>query len=170
MFATRQDLLTRSNARRLAQLVVPTDLAMVQLDVMRTALTGGSIASEPSDVKAAVAEALSAIDHALTDAHELIVGYGVPTTAISATLTRMCCTVALYYLQGAEGLDKTDGMAYDGVIKLLEQHKRGLIDLTPSTDTGTGTTTSDDSADMVVMESSPGRFGVSTSTTDYEAL
>lgn len=169
IFATRQDLLTRSNALRLAQLAVPTDLAMVRLDVVRTALMGGSIADEPADVQAAVAEALTAIDHALTDAHELIVGYGVSTTATSATLTRMCCTVALYYLQGAERLDKTDGMAYDGVIKLLEQHKRGLVDLTPSTNT-TGTPSADDSVDTVVMESAPGRFGASAFTTDDEAL
>lgn len=167
MFATRQDLLTRSNARRLAQLAVPADMTMVPLDVMRTALTGGSIAAESAEVQAAVAEALAAIDHALTDAHDLIVGYGVPTAASSPTLTRMCCTVALYYMQGAERLDKTDGMAYDGVIKLLDQHKRGLVDLAPIADAGGA---SDTSADQIVMTSSPSRFGTDGGDDDVMGL
>jgi phage gp36-like protein len=165
MFATRQDLLTRCNARRLAQLAVPTDMAMVALDVVRTALTGGSMAAEPADVQAAVADALTTVDQALADAHELIVSYGVPTTSVSTLLTRMCCTVALYYLQGAERLEKTDALAYDGVLKLLEQHKRGLVDLTPGSDTTNAT----EMADTVVMSSAPGRFGASM-LSDEEAL
>jgi phage gp36-like protein len=159
MFATRQDLLTRCNARRLAQLAIPADMAMVALDVVRTALTGGSITSEPIEVQTAVAAALTTIDQALADAHELIVSYGVPTSAASTLLTRMCCTVALYYLQGIERLEKTDALAYDGVLKLLEQHKRGLVDLTPAADAIPPT--AGEVADMVEMSSSPGRFGSS---------
>lgn len=161
MFATRQDLLTRCNARRLAQLAVPADMAMVPLEAVRTALTGGSMDAEPADVQTAVAAALLTIDQALQDAHELIVSYGVPTDAVSTLLTRMCCTVALYYLQGIERLEKTDALAYDGVLKLLEQHKRGVVDLTPAT----GTPVDTDVADTVVMESAPGRFGATVDTT-----
>jgi len=154
-YATRQDLLDRSNARRLAQLAVPADVAMAPLEAVRAALTGGDLSSFDADTQEAVALALRAIDNALADADALIASYGVPAAPTPAVLTRMACTVALYYLQGAERLEKTDALAYDGVMRLLAQHKRGEIDLTPGA--AAGTTVSD--GDTVAVESAPGRYG-----------
>ncbi|WP_310609827.1 phage protein Gp36 family protein [Limnohabitans sp.] len=165
MFATRQDLLTRSNAQRLAQLAVPADMAMVPLDVMRTALTGGSTDTEPADVQVAVAAALATIDQALTDAHELIVSYGIATdTPATAVLTRMCCTLAIYFLQSSERLEKTDAMGYDGVVKLLMQHKNGTLDLTSNA--GTTGAGSDATDNVLVMCSQPSRFGADDNDDD----
>lgn len=157
MFATRQDLLGRSNARRLAQLAVPADVAMVPLDAVRVALTGGSLSGFDAETQASLALAMHAIDNALGDADALLTSYSVPATATSPVLTRMACTVAMYYLQGAERLEKSDAQAYDGVIRLLNQHQRGEIDLVPAATGGTTTTTDD----VAFIESSPGRYGVS---------
>ncbi|WP_407059072.1 hypothetical protein ACKZDW_13320 [Ralstonia syzygii subsp. celebesensis] len=44
-FASRSDLLARSNARRLAQLAVPADMDMVPEDALRTAIEGATWAT-----------------------------------------------------------------------------------------------------------------------------
>lgn len=154
-YATRADLLARTNARRLAQLVVPADVAMVELDVMRAAFSGGDIGTLDEATQAAVDLALQAADNALADASTLMQSYGVSATATNTMLTRMACTLAMYYLQGGEGLAKDDAMAYDGVMRLLGQYRRGEIDLTP----GEPADPAEPEGDLVNITSAPGRYG-----------
>lgn len=156
-YATRADLLARTNAQRLAQLAVPADVAMVPLEVMRAAFSGGGAGELDPATQQAVDLALEAVDHALADADVLMQSYGVPATASNTMLTRMACTLAMYYLQGGEGLSKDDAMAYDGVLRLLGQYRRGEIDLTP----GVIVDPAVPEGDLVSIESAPGRYGTS---------
>src|SRR3989338_8958947 len=112
MFATRSDLLARSNARRLAQLAVPADVVMPPEDALRIAIDGGSLDGYTQAEQSALTLALDAIDKALADANELIVGYGIPATAQSPLIARLCSTIALYYLQGAERMTDDVNKAY----------------------------------------------------------
>jgi phage gp36-like protein len=153
-FATRQDLLARSNARRLAQLAVPTDVAMVPLETMRLALDGGDLAGLDTEVRASVDLGLAAIDAALLDAQTLIEGYGVPSTATSSMLTRIACTLALYNLRPSDEVGKDDVTAYNAVMRLLDQSAAGRLQLYTPADT-TQTT----SSDVPIIESAPARFG-----------
>lgn len=153
-FATRADLLARSNARRLAQLAVPADKAMPPDDALRTAIAGGNISAYTADEQAALALALDAIDKALGDADALLLSYGIPATVQTTLLARLASTVALYYLQGAERMTDDVSKAYDGVIDTLKSHSRGVIDLTPPAPTDPVL-----SDDAVFMESSPRRYG-----------
>lgn len=154
-YATRADLLARTNARRLAQLAVPADVAMVGLDVMRAAFGGGDLGVLDEATQKAVDLALLAVDNALADADTLMQSYGVPATAANTMLTRMACTLAMYYLQNGEKLTKDDAMAYDGVLRLLGQYRRGEIDLTP----GAPTDPAEPEGDLVSISSAPGRYG-----------
>ncbi|WP_180131891.1 phage protein Gp36 family protein [Rhodoferax sp. BLA1] len=156
-YATRADLLARTNARRLAQLAVPADVAMVPLEVMRAALDGSATGTLDTATAQAVALALQAVDKALGDADALMQSYGVPATATGTMLTRIACTLAMYYLQGAERLEKDEISAYDGVISLLKQYRRGEIDLTP----GVPADPAEPEGDLVSMESAPARYGSS---------
>lgn len=154
-YATRADLLARSNAQRLVQLAVPTDVGMVPLDVMRAALDGSALGALDADTAQAVELGLQAVDKALGDADALMQSYGVPAPATGTMLTRMACTLAMYYLQGAAGLDKDEVSAYDGVISLLKQYRRGEIDLTP----GVPADPAVPEGDLVSIESAPPRYG-----------
>lgn len=133
-FATRADLLARSNARRLLQLAVPTDVKMPPDDALRVAIAGGDLTGLVADDLASLNLALGAIDGALGDASELIVSYGIPATAASPLIARLCSVIALYYLQSAERMTDTERLAYDGAIATLKSHSRGDLNLLPLTD------------------------------------
>lgn len=157
-FATRADLLARSNAMRLAQLAVPADKAMPPDEAMRIAIEGGDITGYTADEQTALALALDAIDKALADAEALLLSYGIPATVQTTLLARLASTVALYYLQGAERMTDDVERAYKGVIDTLKAHAKGEIDLTPAAPTDPVL-----SEDAVLLESSVRRYG-STST------
>lgn len=152
-FASRSDLLARSNARRLAQLAVPADVDMVPDEALRAAVAGGVYGGTPAE-QAALALALEAIDKALADADALILSYGIPATVQSSLLARLASTVALYYLQGAERMTDDVRKAYEGVIDTLKAHSRGDLDLAPAaiTDPVFGD-------DLAMIESRPRRYG-----------
>jgi phage gp36-like protein len=130
-FATRTDLLARSNARRLAQLAVPADVAMPPEAALRVAIAGGDLTPFTPAEQASLTLALDAIDKALGDANELIVSYGIPATAASPLIARLCSTVALYYLQGAERMTDDVSKAYEASIGTLKAHAKGEISLLP---------------------------------------
>lgn len=153
-FASRSDLLARSNARRLAQLAVPADVGMVPDDALRAAIAGGDLSTFTPAEQAAIALALEAIDKALADADALLLSYGIPATVQTTLLARLAATVALYYLQGAERLTKDDMLAYEGSIATLKAHARGELNLIPAAPADP--VPSDDAA---IIESRPRRYG-----------
>lgn len=157
-FATRADLLARSNARRLAQLAVPADKAMPPDDALRTAIAGGDVSVYSADEQAALALALDAIDKALADADALLLSHGIPATVQTTLLARLASTVALYYLQGAERMTDDVSKAYDGVIDTLKSHSKGQVNLIPPALTDPVLTD-----DAVVFTSSPRRYGSASS-------
>ena len=155
-FATRADLLRRSNARRLAQLVVPTDVAtMPPVDALRVAIEGGDLSSYSDDARRVMGLMLETIDNALGDADAVILSYGIPATVTNTLLSRIASTIAFYFLQGDDKITEEVKRSYDAVIKLLDQHKKGVLDLInapvepvpPETD------------DHAVITSSPSRYG-----------
>ncbi|MCK9635972.1 MAG: DUF1320 domain-containing protein [Methylobacter tundripaludum] len=158
-FATRADLLARSNARRLAQLAVPADKAMPPDDALRIAIAGGDISVYTADEQDALSLALDAIDKALADADALLLSYGIPATVQTTLLARLASTVALYYLQGAERMTDDVTKTYEGVIETLKSHSRGVINLIPVAPTDPVL-----SDDAVMLESSPRRYGSSSSS------
>lgn len=130
-FATRADLLARSNARRLAQLAVPADKAMPPEAALRVAIDGGDLTGYTADEQASIALALDAIDKALADADALLLSYGIPDTVQTTLIARLASTVALYYLQGAERMTDDVEKAYKGVIDTLKGHANGTLNLIP---------------------------------------
>ena len=134
-FATRTDLLARSNARRLAQLAVPADVEMPPEAALRTAIAGGDLSAYTVAEQSALTLALDAIDGVLADATELIVSYGLPATAQSPLIARLCSTIALYYLQGAERMTDDVNKAYEASIGTLKAHAKGEINLLPVAET-----------------------------------
>lgn len=154
-FASRADLLARSNARRLANLAVPADMDMVPDEALRAAIAGSDLGIFTPADQAALALALEAIDKALADADALILSYGIPNTIQTTLLARLASTVALYYLQGAERMTDDVRKAYDGVIDTLKAHSRGDLDLVPAAPTDPAP-----SGDLVIISSRPGRYGV----------
>lgn len=154
-FATRADLLARSNARRLAQLAVPADMAMVPDEALRVAIAGGDLSTYTPADQVALAAALGAIDDALGDADALILSYGIPATVQTTLLARLASTIALYYLQGAERMTKEVQQAYDAAVAMLNKHASGQLNLIPAAPTDPLP-----SSDLVVIESRPGRYGV----------
>ena len=131
-FASRADLLARSNANRLANLAVPADMGMVPNDALRTAIEGGDLSGFDAADQAALALALDAIDKALADADALLLSYGIPRTAQSTLLARLASTIALYYLQGAERMSDDVQKAYEAAIKTLQSHSLGNLNLLPA--------------------------------------
>jgi len=152
-FATRADLLARSNARRLANLATPADMAMPPEDALRVAIAGGSLAGYSTEAQASIAGALDAIDKALADADALILSYGIAATAQSTLLARISSTIALYYLQGAEKMTDDVRKAYEGEVATLKAHSRGDLDLAPTAPTVPLIT-----ENLVFIESTPGRY------------
>lgn len=152
-FASRSDLLARSNARRLAQLAVPADMDMVPDEALRAAIAGSDLSAFSQAEQDALALALEAIDQALADADALILSYGIPDTVQTTLLARLASTVALYYLQGGERMTDDVRKAYDGVIDTLKAHSRGDLDLVPAAPTDPVP-----SDDLAVIESQPRRY------------
>jgi phage gp36-like protein len=153
-FASRSDLLARSNARRLVNLAVPADMMMPPDDALRVAIAGGDLSGYPVDVQAALSGALDAIDKALADADALILSYGIPATVQTTLLARLASTVALYYLQGAERMTKEVQSAYDGVVATLRAHAEGRLNLIPAEPSDPVP-----SDDVAIIESGPSRYG-----------
>lgn len=131
-FASRPDLLARSNARRLAQLAVPADYEMVPDDALRAAIEGGDLSGYDAGQREALTLALDAIDKALSDADALILSYGIPATVQTTLLARLASTVALYYLQGAEYMTDDVRKAYEGAVDTLKDHAKGTVNLIPA--------------------------------------
>ncbi len=153
-FATRSDLLARSNARRLAQLAVPADMVMPPESALRIAIDGGNLGAYTIEQQTSLHEALVAIDKVLGDANELILSYGIPATVQTPLLARLASTIALYFLQGTEHMTDDVAKAYKGVIDMLKAHVSGEMNLIPpSQDNGS---TSDDA---VIFVSSSRRYG-----------
>ncbi|WFP51425.1 DUF1320 family protein [Methylomonas sp. EFPC3] len=156
-FATRADLLARTNARRLAQLAVPADMVMPPEAALRVAIDGGSLTGYSADEQTALAGALDAIDKCLADADALILSYGIPDTVQTTLIARLASTVALYYLHGAERMTDDAAKAYQGVIDTLKAHARGELNLIPpEPPLPTDPVVSDD---LVQFESSARRYG-----------
>lgn len=162
-FATRADLLARSNARRLAQLAVPADREMPPDDALRVAIAGGDLTGYTSAAQLAIADALDAVDKALADADALMLSYGLPDTVQTTLLARLASTIALYYLQGAERMTKEVKDAYDAAIAMLNKHASGQLNLIPAAPTDPVPST-----DLVFIESRPSRYGYDDD--DYEVL
>lgn len=162
-FATRADLLARSNARRLAQLAVPADLPMPPDEALRVAIVGGSLSSYSGADQVSLTEALATIDKVLADADALILSYGIPATVQTTLLARLASTIALYYLQDAEGMTKEMADAFAGVVGTLKAHARGDINLAPAAPTDPVPET-----DQVIIESAPGRYGYRHCPEDWQ--
>ncbi|WP_445372732.1 phage protein Gp36 family protein [Methylomonas sp. HW2-6] len=159
-FASRADLLARTNARRLAQLAVPADMAMPPEAALRVAIDGGSLAGYSADEQTALAGALDAIDTCLADADALILSYGIPDTVQTTLIARLSSTVALYYLHGAERMTDDAAKAYQGVMDTLNAHATGRLSLIPpEPPLPTDPVVSDD---LVQFESSARRYGVTS--------
>lgn len=160
-FATRSDLLARSNARRLAQLAVPADRDMVSHEALRLVIAGGDL-SEYSEVdQESLTLALDAIDKALDDADALILSYGIPATVLTTLLARIASTIALYYLQNAEKLDKSETSAYEAAISTLKSHATGMINLIPP-----APGTPEIEGDVISISSNRPRFGYASTDDD----
>jgi len=162
MFATRSDLLARSNARRLAQLAVPADVAMPPESALRIAIAGGDLTALTPAEQTSLNLALAAIDQALADANELIVSYGIPATAQSTLIARLCSAIALYYLQGAERMTDDVNKAYEGAVATLKSHARGDLSLLPAVPT-----TIPLLEDQVLFDSQPRRYGSPVAGSDW---
>lgn len=161
-FATRSDLLARSNARRLSQLAVPADLDMVPDDALRAAVAGSDLSGFTPEAQAALVLALEAIDQALNDADALILSYGIPAAVQTTLLARLASTIALYYLQGAERMTDDVRRAYEGAIDTLKSHARGDVNLIPPAPTDPVP-----SDDLVVIESAPSRYTSAVTAEDW---
>lgn len=153
-FATRADLLARSNARRLGQLAVPADVLMPPVEALRAAIAGGDLSGYSAAEQEALVLALEAIDKALADADALLLSYGVPSQAQSTILARLSSTIALYYLQGAERMTEEVRRTYEGVIATLKSYARGEIDLVPAS-----APLPAPAEDEIIIESRPSRYG-----------
>ncbi|MBI5919015.1 MAG: DUF1320 family protein [Nitrosomonadales bacterium] len=153
-FATRSDLLARSNARRLFQLAVPADVQMPPDDALRVAITGGDLTALSGEDRASVELALAAIDQALADAEQLILSYRIPVTASSPLISRLCATVAMFYLQGDERMVDEVNKAYEAAVATLKSHVRGEINLLPESIAEAALP-----EDQVIFISSPRRYG-----------
>ncbi|MDD2722226.1 MAG: DUF1320 family protein [Gallionella sp.] len=161
-FATRSDLLARSNARRLMQLAVPADVQMPPDEALRVAISSGDLSALSNQDQASVTLALSAIDGVLADAAELLVSYRIPATASSPLIARLCSTIALYYLQGAERMTDEVKVAYEGAIATLKSHARGDLNLLPVTVAEAALPEG-----QVLFSSSPRRYGPTVAAGDW---
>lgn len=162
-FATRSDLLARTNARRLAHLAVPADMPMPPESALRVAIAGGDLTAYSADEQTALAAALGAIDDALADADELIISYGVPATASTKLLTRIASTIAMYYLAGTENASEEARKSYEAVIATLKAQARGELNLVPADPADPVVVD-----DLVTIESTPSRYGNQTIVSDWE--
>ncbi len=154
MFASLADLLARSNSRRLFQLAVPADRAMPGDAALRDAMGGAVLTDYGSEVAETLGLALSAMNGALADAQALMVGYGVPVTASGPLVSRLCSTIALYYLQGSERMTEDVRRAFESAQGTLKAYARGEVELMPPSP---GVAPAEDE---ILIESGPGRYGL----------
>lgn len=163
-FATRSDLLERADARRLAQMAVPSDREMPPVEALRVAIGGGDLTGYSTADQASLIYALSAIDQALADADELIQSYGVPASVQTPLLARLASTIALFYLQGDERQSKDITSAYDGAIRTLREHANGTLNLIPASPADPAS-----EVDACTITSGRARYGVAaTADGDWE--
>ena len=153
MFATPADVLARTNPRRLAQLAIPADNEMPPTEALRVAINGGDLTVYTTAQQTALSLGIAAINGALSDANQLMLGYGVPATAASTLIARLCTTVALYYLQGTEKVTEDVLRAYHSAVDTLKAFKRGDIELVP-----TAATAVLPGVDLVLMSSQRRRY------------
>lgn len=158
-FASRADLLARSNARRLAQLAVPADVAMPRDDALRAAINDEDLTAYTIAEQDALQLALDTMDKCLADADALILSYDIPATVQTSLLARIASTIALYYLQGVERMTDELNTAYKDCIGKLEAHKQGKQNLIPPAPDAPVI-----EGDVIVVESAGSRYG--TSSTD----
>lgn len=154
-FATRADLLARSNARRLGQLAIPADREMVPDDALRAAIAGGSLVDFTQVDQQSLVLGLDAIDKALDDANAFILSYGIDAAVQTTLLARLTSTIALYYLQGAERMTDDVQKAYENAVAVLKSHSRGDINLVPALPTDPVIV-----GDVIDIASNPVRYGV----------
>lgn len=152
-FATRADLLKTVNVHKLGQLAVPTDMAMPDEEILRVAIVGGDLGEFTEFDQDLIDLALVNIDQALVDASELIVSYGIPANAVSTLITRYTAQVTVYLLAASQD-SVTEQLlaAYNSVIKQLQMHARGEINLLPDT---SATPITDD---VITITSAPSRY------------
>lgn len=153
-FATRLDLLQRSNARLLAQVAVPADMDRVPDDALRVAVTGGDLSDYTPAEQTALSAALDAIDGALWEADELITSFGIPASAQSTLLSRLACTIAMYFILPAGNEDEAVERAYKASVDTLKSHARGDLDLI-----GQVSADANQTDDAVVITSASSRYG-----------
>jgi len=153
-FATRHDLLARSNATRIAQLAVPADKDMPGV-TLRAAIDGVDLSAHTDVDQEIITLALDTLDKCLADADALLISYRVPADARSTLLARMASTVAIYYLHQGEKMRDDVQAAYDDVIDKLKQFSKGLLDLLPP-DYDNG---QNDIGGNPMIESTPPRYG-----------
>lgn len=159
-FATRLDLLARTNARTLQQLAVPADFDMPQnAEALREVIQAESETAALTEYTKADQDtlilALEAIDQALTDATDFMITYGLPAAAQSNVLARMCSIIAFYYLYSAETLPEAISEQYKAQVKMLESHTRGMINLIPA---DPNAPPSDEGTSGITMTSAPSRY------------
>nr|VFJ90837.1 MAG: Protein of unknown function (DUF1320) [Candidatus Kentron sp. LFY] len=161
-FATRADLLARSNAHRLLHLAVPTDEDPPPEEMLRIAIEDGDLSGYTQDDRDAISGALVVIDTALADADAMIRSYGIPEGTQTPVLARLAATLSLCYLQQTVkgvALDEDTKRAHDGVIATLSSHARGILDLVPPIAAPSG--------EDILVESSPRRYVVSGDSVDW---
>lgn len=161
-FATRADLLARTNARRLAQLAVPADAAMPPDEALRVVIAGGRLNQFTQVDQDSITLALETIDRVLADADAVIVSYGIPATLQTPLLARMSSTIALYYLQGTERMTDEVQSAYKSVIDMLNKHTQGMINLIPA-DPATPAIV----GDVITITSNSTRYGSNAPEEDW---
>jgi len=151
-FATRHDLLARSNAKSLAVLAVPADKEMPGI-ALRAAIDGEDLSEYPEVDNETMELALATLDKCLADADALLISYGVPADARSDLLARYASVVALYYLYQGEKITEEIKASYDEVISQLVKFSKGLINLLPPDYVG-----ADAGGGMAIIESAPSRY------------
>lgn len=161
-FATRADLLARTNARRLAQLAVPADQTMPPDEALRVVIAGGDLAEFAQVDQDSITLALETIDKALADADAVILSYGIPAATQTPILARMCSTLAFYFLQSAESMSDEVQSAYKSVMDMLNNHATGKINLVPPAPDATPIV-----GDVITITSNSARYGSNAPEEDW---
>lgn len=132
LFATRKDLLDRSDVDLLTLLVVPTDREMVwSPELLRLAIMQGLESAAAADYTDEEREstrlALEVLDKALADASELVGGYGFAPAQASPLLARLTSIIALYFLYGHHQIPEHMERQFAAQLKLLDKMAAGQI-------------------------------------------
>lgn len=139
---------------------------MVAKDALREVIEGADLTDYGLEDQATLTLALDAIDNALADADALILSYGIPATVQTALLARLASTIALYFLQSAERLDKPEMGAYEAAIGTLKAHARGELNLIPP-----APGTPEIEGDVITIASNSQRYGGSSAVDeDWQLL